>query len=119
MKGDYFRYKAEYKEGEDKIKFSNNSLKEYQNANDIVNKELSPTNPIRLGLSLSYSVFYYEILNLPNVACEMAKKAFDEAICEIDTLTEDSYKDSTLILQLLRDNLTIWSKENDEKQTIT
>merc|ERR1712240_1004823 len=32
--------------------------------------------------------------------------AFDDAIAELDTLNEDSYKDSTLIMQLLRDNLT-------------
>lgn len=34
-------------------------------------------------------------------------QAFDDAIAELDTLNEDSYKDSTLIMQLLRDNLTV------------
>ena len=34
-------------------------------------------------------------------------QAFDDAIAELDTLKEDSYKDSTLIMQLLRDNLTV------------
>ena len=38
-------------------------------------------------------------------------KAFDEAIAELDTLGEDSYKDSTLIMQLLRDNLTLWTSD--------
>lgn len=38
-------------------------------------------------------------------ACHLAKQAFDEAIAELDTLSEESYKDSTLIMQLLRDNL--------------
>lgn len=28
---------------------------------------------------------------------------------ELDTLSEESYKDSTLIMQLLRDNLTLWT----------
>ena len=39
-------------------------------------------------------------------------QAFDEAIAELDTLNEESYKDSTLIMQLLRDNLTLWTSEN-------
>ncbi|KAL3515513.1 hypothetical protein ACH5RR_022415 [Cinchona calisaya] len=38
-----------------------------------------------------------------------AAQAFDEAIAELDTLGEDSYKDSILIMQLLRDNLTLWT----------
>lgn len=37
----------------------------------------------------------------------MYLQAFDDAIAELDTLNEDSYKDSTLIMQLLRDNLTV------------
>jgi 14-3-3 protein epsilon len=38
-------------------------------------------------------------------------QAFDEAIAELDTLGEESYKDSTLIMQLLRDNLTLWTSD--------
>lgn len=44
----------------------------------------------------------------------MAKKAFDDAIAELDTLSEESYKDSTLIMQLLRDNLTLWTSDQNE-----
>jgi 14-3-3 protein epsilon len=56
-------------------------------------------------------VFYYEILNSPDRACHLAKQAFDDAIAELDTLSEESYKDSTLIMQLLRDNLTLWTSD--------
>lgn len=62
-------------------------------------------------MALNFSVFYYEILNTPDRACHLAKKAFDEAIAELDTLSEESYKDSTLIMQLLRDNLTLWTSD--------
>uniref|UniRef100_A0A8C1K7X9 Tyrosine 3-monooxygenase/tryptophan 5-monooxygenase activation protein zeta n=1 Tax=Cyprinus carpio TaxID=7962 RepID=A0A8C1K7X9_CYPCA len=88
------------------------SQKAYQDAFEISKQEMQPTHPIRLGLALNFSVFYYEILNSPEKACHLAKTAFDEAIAELDTLNEDSYKDSTLIMQLLRDNLTLWTSEN-------
>jgi len=58
---------------------------------------------------LNFSVFYYEILNSPDRACHLAKQAFDDAIAELDSLSEESYRDSTLIMQLLRDNLTLWT----------
>ena len=55
-----------------------------------------------------------EILNSPDKACQIAKQAFDDAIAELDTLNEESYKDSTLIMQLLRDNLTLWTSDQAE-----
>ena len=79
---------------------------------------MTPTHPIRLGLALNFSVFYYEILNSPDRACHLAKSAFDDAISELDSLSEESYRDSTLIMQLLRDNLTLWtSSEGGEQET--
>lgn len=80
-----------------------------QAATDVAQTELTPTHPIRLGLALNFSVFYYEILNSPDRACHLAKQAFDDAIAELDSLSEESYRDSTLIMQLLRDNLTLWT----------
>jgi 14-3-3 protein epsilon len=97
-------------------------LEAYKAATEVATTDLAPTHPIRLGLALNFSVFYYEILNSPDQACHLAKQAFDDAIAgqypyfpwiikctkavvELDTLSEESYKDSTLIMQLLRDNL--------------
>merc|ERR1712062_439611 len=85
--------------------------KAYKEAFEIAKGKMQPTHPIRLGLALNFSVFYYEILNSPDEACQLAKQAFDDAIAELDTLNEDSYKDSTLIMQLFRDNLTLWTSD--------
>ncbi|CAI7903704.1 unnamed protein product, partial [Closterium sp. NIES-53] len=111
MKGDYYRYLAEFKTGADRKEAAEQSLKAYQSASEVATVDLAPTHPIRLGLALNFSVFYYEILNSPEKACQLAKQAFDEAIAELDTLSEESYKDSTLIMQLLRDNLTLWTSD--------
>ena len=111
MKGDYFRYLAEVAKESDKQGVKDSSQNAYKEAFEIAKAQMQPTHPIRLGLALNFSVFYYEILNTPDQACHLAKQAFDDAIAELDTLNEDSYKDSTLIMQLLRDNLTLWTSD--------
>ena len=118
MKGDYHRYLAEFATGDARKTASDNALEAYKAASEISDKELAPTHPIRLGLALNFSVFYYEIADNKDEACNLAKKAFDDAIAELDTLSEESYKDSTLIMQLLRDNLTLWTSdmECDDKE---
>ena len=111
MKGDYHRYLSEFQTSEARKASASAALDAYQAASGIASADLPPTHPIRLGLALNFSVFYYEILNSPDRACHIAKQAFDDAIAELDTLSEESYKDSTLIMQLLRDNLTLWTSE--------
>ncbi|KAE8696069.1 14-3-3-like protein [Hibiscus syriacus] len=111
MKGDYHRYLAEFKTGAERKESAESTLLAYKSAQDIALRDLTPTHPIRLGLALNFSVFYYEILNSPDRACNLAKQAFDESISELDALGEESYKDSTLIMQLLRDNLTLWTSD--------
>ncbi|CAA3002344.1 14-3-3 [Olea europaea subsp. europaea] len=115
MKGDYYRYLGEFKTGDDRKEAADQSLKAYEAATSAASTDLPPTHPIRLGLALNFSVFYYEILNSPERACHLAKQAFDEAIAELDSLNEESYKDSTLIMQLLRDNLTLWTSDLPEE----
>lgn len=120
MKGDYYRYLAEFLVAEQRNEVVANAEAAYAEATVVAcaNGEengdasgLPPTHPIRLGLALNYSVFHFEIQNKPQEACALAKRAFDDAIAELDTLSEESYKDSTLIMQLLRDNLTLWTSD--------
>lgn len=115
MRGDYYRYLAEFKAGDDRKDAADMSLEAYEAATVAASTDLPPTHPIRLGLALNFSVFYYEIFNSPERACHLAKQAFDEAIAELDSLNEESYKDSTLIMQLLRDNLTLWTSDLPEE----
>jgi len=114
MQGDYYRYHGEVSAGERRNSVVDQSAKSYQEAFDCAKEKMPPTHPIRLGLALNFSVFYYEIMNAPDKACQLAKQAFDDAIAELDNLNEESYKDSTLIMQLLRDNLTLWTSQDQE-----
>lgn len=112
MQGDYHRYLAEFATGDKRKEAATAAHEAYKGATDVAQTDLAPTHPIRLGLALNFSVFYYEILNSPDRACHLAKQAFDDAIAELDSLSEESYRDSTLILQLLRDNLTLWTSDS-------
>lgn len=126
MAGDYYRYLAEFKKDTDNGAGKNphkvasdmyNQALEVARSGFKGDKALPKTNPILLGLTLNFSVFYYEILAKPDKACQLAKNGFDAAVDELDALEEESYKDATLIMQLLRDNLTLWtSHETDTNE---
>jgi 14-3-3 protein beta/theta/zeta len=53
-----------------------------QDAFDICKSEMQPTHPIRLGLALNFSVFYYEILNSPDKACQLAKQVSEDFVVD-------------------------------------
>merc|ERR1712070_339501 len=114
MKADYYRYIAEFSSDDKKTKAAESARAAYDEAQKVAEKDLAVTHPIRLGLALNFSVFQYEVLQNPEEACKMARTAFEDAIAELDNVAEDSYKDSPLILQLLRDNLTLWTSDQEE-----
>merc|ERR1712161_135129 len=97
---------------EKRSKAADNAKVAYEDAQKVAEKDLVVTHPIRLGLALNFSVFQYEVLQNQDEACKMARTAFEDAIAELDNVQEDSYKDSTLIMQLLRDNLTLWTSDD-------
>merc|ERR1712007_343482 len=113
MMADYYRYIAEFSDGDKKGKAAESARLAYEEAAKVAEKDLAVTHPIRLGLALNYSVFQYEVLSNPDDACKLARTAFEDAIAELDNVAEESYKDSTLIMQLLRDNLTLWTSDQE------
>lgn len=116
MKGDYYRYLGEFCPSDQREKVAKDALEAYSKAQDIATKEMETTDPIRLGLALNFSVFYYEINNNPKQACQLAKTAFDDAIADIENIQDANYKDSTTIMQLMKDNLTLWTSELEEEE---
>lgn len=114
MAGDYYRYLAEFIQTEELPVLQRKSAEYYKQAMDTATKLMDATDPVRLGLALNYSVCLYEIMKDKEGACNLARTAFDEAILKLDRLDEQQYKDGTLILQLLRDNLTLWTSSNEE-----
>ena len=113
MKGDYYRYLAEFSTGEKNAEVANNSMNSYKQADELATK-LPCTNPIKLGLALNFSVFYYEVKNDPKMACKIANDAFDLAIHQLENIEDEQYKDSTTILQLLKENIDMWKRDIQE-----
>ncbi|MES1915897.1 MAG: hypothetical protein MHM6MM_007780 [Cercozoa sp. M6MM] len=118
MTGDYYRYLSEFTPGNADSESALQAKKHYQQALDMAKSNLHETHPTRLGLALNYSVCYFEILNDADKACALAREAFEEAIQKLDSLGNTNYKDSTLIMQLLRDNLTLWQTEVQEGRDV-
>jgi len=131
MEGDYYRYGAETSDGDQKEQYKNKADQAYTaaqtaatqtsgNASDETNNEdpLKPTNPILLGLGLNQSVFNYEILQKEQEAKDLAQKHFNDALDQLDALDEGDYKDATLIMQLLKDNLTLWDGPGEEQDDL-
>lgn len=115
LKGDYFRYIAEFSLGNSHSDIANASLNSYKQAYEAA-KELKANNPIKLGLALNFSVFYFEVLNNPVEAIKIANQAFNEGINNLESIAENQYKDATNILQLLKENINMWSAELAEEQ---
>ena len=116
LKGDYYRYKCEFAGGKEFDEACDKAEKVYKEAYEIANKDIPITNSTRLGLALNYSVFYYEIKGLKEEACNIAKNAFDESMKVLDDLEKSKAKDTLLIIQLLKENLILWSNEMNEEE---
>jgi len=110
MVGDYYRYISENAKGSQLEQVKQNALKAYNEANQI---SLPPCNPIKLGLALNFSVFHYEVMKNHKAACELADRALQEALDKIDELEEDDFRDAKSIIELLKENLTLWKEEEE------
>ena len=114
MAGDYYRYIAESAQGEKLNEVKNGALTYYTQASDISIKDLGACNPIRLGLALNFSVFYYEVMNNHKRACELGESALQSALDKIDECDEETFRDAKSIIELLKENLSLWKEEEGE-----
>ncbi|KAK8883379.1 hypothetical protein M9Y10_046029 [Tritrichomonas musculus] len=114
LKADYYRYSVEFKPESERKEGSEKAKASYEAAMNIATSELTKANPAFLGLALNYSVFLYEIIGQKEDAIKLADKSFKEAVDLLDELGEDEYSEATLILQLLKDNVSLWTEEQGE-----
>ncbi|KAH3719587.1 hypothetical protein DPMN_062500 [Dreissena polymorpha] len=118
MQGDYFRYLSEFSRYTTSDRVFDSAKVAYAHALELAREHLSASHPLRLGLVLNFSVFHFEILESHEIACDMAKDAVSAGVNELNIQPEEARKDSALLLELLKDNIKIWSAEVDSEQQL-
>mmetsp|Transcript_20011 Transcript_20011/g.37631 ORF Transcript_20011/g.37631 Transcript_20011/m.37631 type:complete len:232 (-) Transcript_20011:85-780(-) len=109
MQGDYFRYLAEWNRNDSKMTIAGEASTAYQEGLHEA-RELPPAHPVRLGLALNFSVFQHEVLKDTESAIATATEALTMASDSVDQIPEESRNDSLITMQLLSDNLQLWSQ---------
>jgi len=115
MIGDYCRYIAESAKEERLARTKTDALGAYDEACKIAEKALNACNSIRLGLALNFSVFHYEVMQDVKKACELGDKALQDALDKLDDCDEETFRDAQSIIELLRENLSLWKEEEDNE----
>jgi hypothetical protein len=113
MIGDYYRYVAECAQGDQLDTVKSGALENYQLA-QTSSETLNACNPIRLGLALNFSVFHYEVMNNHKQACELGEAALSDALEKIDDVDEETFRDAKSIIELLKENLSLWKEEEEQ-----
>ena len=113
MVGDYYRYMAESAQADLLTQAREGALEHYKQA-DAAGKDLPACNPIKLGLALNFSVFYYEVMQDNKQACQLAETALQDAMNKIDDVDEETFRDAKSIIELLKENLTLWKEEEGD-----
>lgn len=112
MIGDYYRYIAENAQGDLLEEATKGALDFYEQATK-AGEALKPYNSTKLGLALNYSVFYYEVKNDIPKACSLAEEALNNAKENIDNMDNEDARDALSIVELLKENLSLWKEENE------
>ena len=113
MVGDYYRYAAESASASSLDEVKNGAIEGYMHAQQNA-ESLNACNPIRLGLALNSSVFQYEVMNDHKKALDIGEKALTEALEKIDEVDEETFRDAKSIIELLKENLSLWKEEDGE-----
>ena len=119
LKADYFRYICEFAEGNE---YQDNLIKAeeyYKKAYEIADKKLPIINCNRVSVALNYSIFLYETKKDKKSGFDIAQNTFKESMKFIDDLEKPKYRDTLLIIQLLKENIIFWNSEmGDEEEKL-
>lgn len=117
IKADMYRYLCESGDIKNKADNIEKATESYNQAINLCLENFTKNHPTSLRIHLNYSVFLFEILNKKEEALSLLEVIFSDCMKETQEqkkLTEGQQSESRMLLQLIRDNLTIWQKEDSE-----
>ena len=119
LKADYFRYICEFAEGKE-FEYNLNKAEEYyKKAFEISEKKLPIINCNRVSIGLNYAIFLYEVKKDRMAGFDVAQNIFKESMKFIDDLEKSKFRDTLLIIQLLKENIIFWNSEmGDEEEKL-
>ena len=116
LKADHYRYLCEISNEKELENNLNNAEKYYKEAYELANKDLPLINNERIGLSLNFALFYYEIKGDKKEGYKLAKNCFEESMKYLEEFEKSKSKDAIMLIQLLKENLIFWSSEMNEDE---
>ncbi|KAM7540867.1 hypothetical protein Aperf_G00000022556 [Anoplocephala perfoliata] len=108
LTADCYRYLAEFETGYERTESAENALKAYKNAFEIASGNLNATDPLRLGIALNFGIFYFDIVHCVDRACKIVQAAYDDAVAELDNLSEEPHKKTAVVMSSLKENMRLW-----------
>ena len=116
MIGDYHRYLCDSNDAAPDTVPRNQAECSYKTAARLADEWLPAAHPLRLGVALNRSIFYYEVMKSPEQGVDIAKQAFVEANVIIDALVPNERVHAQAVLDRLRENVSLWTDEEDDHQ---
>jgi 14-3-3 protein epsilon len=110
LKADHWRYISEGRESSEKEESAAKAKEAYERALQIARESIPLFKAAHLGLILNYSVYLYEIGGQKEEALELARKTYDEGKITVANNADDAVEEANGVLELLRDNIAIWTK---------
>ena len=116
LKADYFRYICEFAEGNELLDNLIKAEEFYKKAYEIADKKLPIINCNRVSVALNYAIFLYETKKDKKNGFDIAQNTFKESMKFIEDLEKPKYRDTLLIIQLLKENIIFWNSEMGEEE---
>ena len=116
LKADYFRYICEFAEGNELLDNLIEAEEFYKKAYEIADKKLPIINCNRVSVALNYAIFLYETKKDKKNGFDIAQNTFKESMKFIEDLEKPKYRDTLLIIQLLKENIIFWNSEMGEEE---